>query len=274
MKSQSSFPPTPNKDKRQSRSKESILVMVRGFTLIEWVLVIGILAILAVVVVVVLNPAEWLRQSRDSNRISDLQTINSALGYYLSDGGSSFGVGNTVYVSIPDSDSGCVNLGLPALPAGWSYKCATSANFRKVDSNGWIPVNLTSVSFGSPLDTLPVDPINTTSSGNYYAYTPGGSWELNGFLESGKYRNSSASNQYLPGIVKIGTDLNLSPIANTTGLVGYWKFDEGSGTTATDSSGNGNTGAWNGTGSRWATGKVGSYAGQFNGIDDHITAND
>src|SRR4030042_7056793 len=107
MSSNKSFPPTPNKDKRQSRSKESILVMVWGFTLIELVLVIGILAILAVVVVVVLNPAEWLRQSRDSNRLSDLQTINSALGYYLADGGTTFGTSTLVYVSIPSSQSNC-----------------------------------------------------------------------------------------------------------------------------------------------------------------------
>ena len=33
-----------------------------------------------------------------------------------------------------------------------------------------------------------------------------------------------------------------APITLGSGLVGYWKFDEASGTTATDSSGNGNTG--------------------------------
>ena len=38
-------------------------------------------------------------------------------------------------------------------------------------------------------------------------------------------------------------------------LVGWWKFDEGSGTTATDSSGNGNHGAI--IGSTWTVGKEG-----------------
>ncbi len=49
---------------------------------------------------------------------------------------------------------------------------------------------------------------------------------------------------------------------------GYWKFDEGSGTTASDSSGNSNTGTLT-NGPAWATGKYGS-AVQFDGVDDYV----
>ena len=42
----------------------------------------------------------------------------------------------------------------------------------------------------------------------------------------------------------------------TNGLVGWWRFDEASGTTATDSSGTGNAGALTGAVTR-VTGKVG-----------------
>ncbi len=58
------------------------------------------------------------------------------------------------------------------------------------------------------------------------------------------------------------------------GPVGWWKFDEGSGVTVSDSSGNGNTGTWAGTGNHWINGKFGK-AGSFNGVDDQvsITAN-
>ncbi len=55
-----------------------------------------------------------------------------------------------------------------------------------------------------------------------------------------------------------------------SGLVAWWKFDEGSGTTATDSSGNGNTGTLvnNPT---WTTGKIGQGL-SFDGTDDYVNA--
>ena len=56
-------------------------------------------------------------------------------------------------------------------------------------------------------------------------------------------------------------------------LVGEWKFDEGVGGTVADSSGNGNNGTWNGTGSHWADGKF-AKAGNFNGTDDYIKVSD
>ena len=53
-----------------------------------------------------------------------------------------------------------------------------------------------------------------------------------------------------------------------TGLVGYWKFDEGSGTTASDSSGNGNTGTLHG-GATWTVGKS-ANALDFNGVNGYV----
>ena len=61
-------------------------------------------------------------------------------------------------------------------------------------------------------------------------------------------------------------------------LVGYWKFDEGSGTTAADSSGNGNDGtlldgnlsnADGNTPPRWTNGTFGG-AVKFDGLDDYV----
>ncbi len=56
---------------------------VKGFTLIELLIVIAILAILATAVVLVLNPAQILAQARDSQRISDLSSVKSAIALYL-----------------------------------------------------------------------------------------------------------------------------------------------------------------------------------------------
>src|SRR5262245_59107499 len=54
----------------------------------------------------------------------------------------------------------------------------------------------------------------------------------------------------------------------TTGLVGYWTFDEGTGTVASDSSGHNNTGTLK-NGPLWTTGKL-NTALQFDGIDDYV----
>ena len=57
----------------------------------------------------------------------------------------------------------------------------------------------------------------------------------------------------------------------TSGLVGYWKFDDGSGTTAVDSSGNGNNGTLNG-GPTWTTGRI-NDALSFNGSSSEVDIN-
>ena len=50
----------------------------------------------------------------------------------------------------------------------------------------------------------------------------------------------------------------------SSGQVAYWKFDEDTGTSLSDATGNGNNGTWQGTlGSQWTTGKINS-AGNFN----------
>lgn len=157
----------------------------KGFTLIELLVVIGIVAILATVVVLTINPAELLRQARDSTRISDLNALNKALAIFQVESFSSLGNASTTYVSIADTSATCANLGLPPLPSGYSYACVASSSLRNVNGTGWIPVNLTQISVGSPIGTLPVDPINTTSSGYFYTYNPG-SWEFNASMESKK----------------------------------------------------------------------------------------
>lgn len=245
-----------------------------SFTLIELLVVIGILAILTAAVVLVLNPVEYLKQSRDATRMSDLSSVNQALSVLESQGVTNFGSVNTVYVSIPNASSDCSGLGLPTLPSPWAYHCAPSATLQSVNGTGWIPVDFTqspTLSFS----TLPIDPTNSTSTGNYYTYTPGGSWELDTILESSKYRNNTTlSKPNLPGVYAKGTNLTLSPIYNTSGLVGYWPFDNGSGSAVVDSSGNNIGGTWYGTpagdgGTYYISGKIGKAA-TFNGSDDYI----
>ena len=245
-----------------------------SFTLVELLIVIGILAILTAAIIVVLNPAELLKQARDSKRIQDLSglenniNISQALAPNIS-----LGTASTVYVSIADdTSSSCATLSLPSLPAGYSYACVTESNLHNTDGTGWIPINFqdTNLAGAIQLSSLPIDPTNTTSTNLYYTYTTGGSYELNALIESDKYRtDTTISKPNLPGIIAKGDDLTLSPLSNTSGLVGYWPFEEGSGTTTQDSSGNGNTGTLT-NGPLWAEGKVGNWALEFDGSDDYV----
>ena len=49
-----------------------------GFTLLELLIVIGILGVLGTVAVLILNPGQLFNQSRDANRISEINSINKA----------------------------------------------------------------------------------------------------------------------------------------------------------------------------------------------------
>ncbi len=256
-----------------------------AFTLVELLVVIAIVAVLAVVVVLVLNPAQLLMQARDSNRLSDLATINSALGYLRTDQPSaSLGNASTSYISVLDpsatSTAGdqCQGLVMPSLGSS-TWLCASSSTYRKSDGTGWVPVALSSISYGTPLAQLPSDPVNATSSNLFYSYSTNGSqYEVTAVLESSKYKSQFATNPQIPGYPEVaaqGSNFSLSPMWNPGGLVGWWPLTEGSGTTAMDQSGNGNNGTWNGSttnGSYYTTGKVGGYAGNFDGSTDYVSA--
>jgi prepilin-type N-terminal cleavage/methylation domain-containing protein len=57
----------------------------KGFTLLEILLVIGLIAALAVIVVVALNPAQRFNEARNSRRLSDIESILSAVQQYMVD---------------------------------------------------------------------------------------------------------------------------------------------------------------------------------------------
>ncbi|MCX6736945.1 MAG: LamG domain-containing protein, partial [Candidatus Parcubacteria bacterium] len=171
---------------------------------------------------------------------------------------------NTVYVSLPSNQANCSDLSLPNLPTSWVYACKPLADYRKVDGTGWIPINFTNVT-GYSLVSLPIDPKNNNIY--YYAYVTGGSWSLSSLLESEKRLKEVATKDQGTddGRYEIGSDLSLW--SQASGLVGYWKFDEGSGTTTIDDSEYNHNGTI--TGATYVTGKVGG-ALSFNGTNNLI----
>lgn len=218
----------------------------RGFTLLELLIVIGIISILAVILVIVLNPAETLRKARDSQRMSDLSTLKTALGIYITSTSTPYlaGVNNTacksgsgggaytttedkIYYSYPsDSPGGAISdliVDSTTFSANYGPTQVTNVNFTLIDGNGWIPVNLESLTSGSPISNLPIDPINTISNLNTLASTDlvyryacnatNLTFEINAQLESDAYtltddkRKKDGGNN--TNLYEIGTNLKI-----------------------------------------------------------------
>lgn len=159
--------------------------MKKGFTLIELLIVIAILAVLATAVILVLNPAELIKQARDSTRISDMAALNSAIALFLSDQASS-----TWSTAI-----NCTS-GVLAPTSTASVACITNA-ITAVDGTGWVPINFNSITTGAPLGRLPIDPSNGSGNcasvsvpGCFYVYKASvtvGRYKLFANMESSKY---------------------------------------------------------------------------------------
>ena len=207
--------------------------MKRGFTLLELIIVIAILAVLAVAVVIVLNPAEVLAKARDSNRLSDLSALKSAIALYLTDVSPPLLAGATSTVDCADGTAGKIFYSFPsdapgkdiALPAAapamgadaggtmagtglWAAQ-VTNANVNNVAGTGWVPVNLNDISpAGSPpLSVMPIDPTNKlavaantnfTVSDFVYRYSCNQTkklFQIVGNMESATYKNTGGQDR-------------------------------------------------------------------------------
>lgn len=73
-----------------------------GFTLIELLVTIAIIATLATVLMIVVNPNEMAKRSRDTKRISDLGTLKSSIDLALADGET---LSTTGWITLSNSTS-------------------------------------------------------------------------------------------------------------------------------------------------------------------------
>ena len=164
-------------------------IQKKGFTLIELLIVIGIIGILAAAVIVVLNPAELLAQARDGTRLSDIDSVASAINLYIAS------------VDDPDLITGATgniahaNVTGACAANGSMFGISCTDNVTSTTAGlGWVRVNLDSVAGGSPLPVLPKDPTNSTAY--FYAYAANdasSTFELDAVLESERHLGKMSS---------------------------------------------------------------------------------
>ena len=116
-----------------------------GFTLIEILVVIGLIALLAAVVIIAINPARQFAQGRDTQRVSNVNAILNAIGQNIADNKGVFICGGTAYaLGAGTSTAAAVKKGvdggdirpcisptyiseIPMDPAGGANTCVDSA---------------------------------------------------------------------------------------------------------------------------------------------------
>lgn len=123
-----------------------------AFTILELLVVIGLIVLLAITLLVLLNPAEAQKRNRDAKRLRDVTTLQTVVSQYLEDG-NTFGTNCTT--TTPCS----------SLAAG-----NTDNVSAKAVAENWL--GGTSADLSTYTQTVPVDPVNGTGTCITGAGTP------------------------------------------------------------------------------------------------------
>jgi len=190
----------------------------KGFTLLELLIVIGILAILSTTVVLVINPAQLLKKARDSQRISDLNTVKTAIAYYITEA-SDPDIGDLDTTTTYSDVTGVICSG----------GSADSSVLLTTGGSGWIPIDFDSgLAGGSPIGSLPSDPNPTLAGeepGRYYVYMVGDTtnytFKLVANLESTYYSTGDGDVESKDGgdddtLYEVGTDMDTAILTGAT----------------------------------------------------------
>jgi prepilin-type N-terminal cleavage/methylation domain-containing protein len=136
----------------------------QGFTLIEILIVVAIIAILASVVLVGLGPTQ--AQGRDARRVSDLREVQTALELYYNKNGSY--PGDTTWAALT-TDLTAASIGVSQIPndpsSGATYYYSPTSGGQdyilgaklETNSSAFQGYNAPTVPDGFPLDCTAVD---------------------------------------------------------------------------------------------------------------------
>ncbi len=159
----------------------------KGFTLVELLVVVAIIAVLAGVVIVAINPAALLQKSRDATRLQDVENIHKAMS-----------------VALADSE-------ITLAATGTCGTCDSLSGTQAVDGTGWVKFTIPTGKTGLAkyLPALPIDPLNSGAN----VYTFGGiltGYEINTVLESpDNSAKMSTDGGNAAAVWEIGTSLTI-----------------------------------------------------------------
>jgi len=157
------------------------VLKVKGFSLIEFIVVTAIILMLATSVLIYTNPVENRKKARDQRRLTDIAQLREAFEEFRAD--------NNVYPDIKNM-------------VRYSNIVVTNGSNVSNASGGWLDENMTGY-----LNLLPIDPINT--DGYVYTYVRDDlSFELDCKLEyySETMKQDNGNN---PDLYEVGDNLNL-----------------------------------------------------------------
>jgi hypothetical protein len=161
--------------------KEEIVHSVSSILLVLLMLT-GLLLILSFCI----SPSRLMEKSRDARRASDLNQLVNATNLYLAD-----------------------NKNFDHLKTAEVYSSLNKET--SLTANGWLPLNFQSISSGTPLTRLPIDPLNNAT--HYYRFgvdVVNKTFELDGVLESGENAGQMANDGgNNPMRYELGTDLTI-----------------------------------------------------------------
>lgn len=183
--------------------------LVKGFTLIELLLVIAILGILAVALLVAINPGEAQKKARDSKRFADIKTLQILLDQFINDGNVAAGA----IIAAAGANSSAV--------VGQNNQACGATSWLGIDTCRYGPTvpldpnNGASRTFITNAPTCAATPATCVGSvvAQYRAQITGSDYEVNVMLEStanAQKITSDGGNNNLQW-VEIGTRLILLP---------------------------------------------------------------